>query len=440
MLVEQELTQIGEREAGVENVFDDKDVFALDGLVEIFDELDGAGGTLTFSVAGDGDEVKGGVGLDGAGQVRKKRRGAFEHPDHDQLFSIQIVGDLRAHFGDALGNLLAGKEDLVALIGEGGHGDSIARMRRGWGLCKRGTKRVSRFPGLRIETWGTQTLGGCVAGGEAGASILIEDGIQGDMLPYLHIWHLQVPTFGLMLWLAAVVAAFVMDRNFKRWSIDSDAVGMVAVAALLGIVGAKLWHVIDTPSEFREIGWRVLWDSAGFAWYGGLLFGISALMFQGWWAKIGMLRTLDLAAPAAAIGYGIGRIGCFLSGDGCYGIPTSLPWGMSFPNGIEPTLVPVHPTPLYELAAGLVIGMWLWRRGGKPHGTGAIVGQYLMLSGIARFLVEFVRRNPKVLWGLSNAQLASLGSVLAGIVLVWWAAKRPVRDPDEEAVLAEKAA
>jgi phosphatidylglycerol:prolipoprotein diacylglycerol transferase len=262
------------------------------------------------------------------------------------------------------------------------------------------------------------------------------------MLPFLHIWHLQVPTFGLMLWLAAVVAAFIMDRNFKRSGIDSDAVGMVAVAALLGIVGAKLWHVIDTPAEFREIGWRVLYDSAGFAWYGGLLFGISALLFQGWWAKIGMLRTLDLAAPAAAIGYGVGRIGCFLSGDGCYGVPTTLPWGMSFPNGIEPTPpgVRVHPTPLYELAAGLLIGLWLWRRGGKPHGTGAIVGQYLMLTGIARFLVEFVRHNPKILWGLSNAQLASAGSVIAGAVLIWWAARQPVIDPDEAAVAVEKAA
>lgn len=242
-----------------------------------------------------------------------------------------------------------------------------------------------------------------------------------------------------MLWLAAVAAALIMDRNFKRANIDSDAVGIVAVAALLGIVGAKLWHVIDTPVEFREYGWRVLWDTAGFAWFGGLLFGISALTFQGWWAKIGMLKTLDLAAPAAAVGYGIGRIGCFLSGDGCYGIPTTLPWGMSFPNGIEPTLARVHPTPLYELAAGLVIGLWLWRRGGKPHGTGSIVGQYLVLTGIARFLVEFLRRNPKIVWGLSNAQLASAGSVLAGIVLVWWAAKRPATDPDEAAAVQKAA-
>ena len=138
------------------------------------------------------------------------------------------------------------------------------------------------------------------------------------MLPYIHIWFLTLNTFGLMLWLACVAAAFVLDRGFRRAGLQADAVGIVAVAAIAGIVGAKLWHVVDSPIEFRMQGWSVLWDTAGFAWFGGLVFGISALVFQGWRAKIGGLRTLDLAAPAAAIGYGIGRIGCFLSGDGCY--------------------------------------------------------------------------------------------------------------------------
>jgi phosphatidylglycerol---prolipoprotein diacylglyceryl transferase len=250
------------------------------------------------------------------------------------------------------------------------------------------------------------------------------------MLPFIHIGHFNLPTFGLMLWLAAVAAAFVMDRGFRRARISADAVGIVAVAVVLGIVGAKLWHVVDTPSEFRYLGWKVLWDSAGFAWFGGLVFGITALLVQGRWAKIGALRTLDLAAPAAALGYGIGRIGCFLSGDGCYGLETSLPfpWGMSFPNGIEPTPygVRVYPTPLLELAAGVLIAWWLWRRAGKPHGTGTIVGYYLVLSGIARFSVEFIRRNPHVLFGLSNAQLASLASVVAGAALIFWAARQPV--------------
>ncbi|MDR3740008.1 MAG: prolipoprotein diacylglyceryl transferase [Terracidiphilus sp.] len=248
------------------------------------------------------------------------------------------------------------------------------------------------------------------------------------MLPYLHVnlhfWHFNVPTFGLMLWLAAVVAALIVDRAFRRAGIEADAVGMVAVAVVAGIVGAKVWHVLDTPSEFRELGWQVLWDTAGFAWFGGLVFGLAALIIQGWRAGIGGLRMLDLSASAAAVGYGIGRIGCFLSGDGCYGLPTSLPWGMSFPNGLEPTLERVHPTPLYEFGAGLLIGWWLWVRGNRPRPTGWLLGEYLILSGFARFLVEFIRRNPKILWGLSNAQLASLGSVLAGAVLVFWSSRR----------------
>ena len=252
------------------------------------------------------------------------------------------------------------------------------------------------------------------------------------MLPYLHLGHFNIPTFGLMLWLAAVVAAIVTERGFKRVRIDADAVGIAAVTVVAGIVGAKLWHVLDTPADFRALGWPVLWDTAGFAWYGGLVLGIAALLLQGWWAKIGALRTLDLAAPAAAIGYGIGRIGCLLSGDGCYGIATTLPWGMSFPHGIEPTFQRVHPTPLYEFIAGLMIGWWLWRRAGKPHATGMILGHYLVLTGAARFLVEFIRRNPKVILGLSNAQLASLGAVVVGLAIAFWSSKRPVEQPVEQ--------
>ena len=259
------------------------------------------------------------------------------------------------------------------------------------------------------------------------------------MLPYIHIGSLHVPTFGLMLWAAAVVGGFVMDRNFRRHGISADAIGMVAITVVAGIVGAKLWHVLDTPSEFREQGWRVLWDTGGFAWFGGLVAGISALVIQGVIAKIGAMRTLDFAAPAAAFGYGIGRIGCFLSGDGCYGIPTTLPWGMKFPNGIEPVYEPVHPTPLYELGGGLLIGTWLWLRGGKTRPTGSILGEYLVLTGTARFLVEFLRRNPHVMWGLSNAQLASIGSVAVGAALLLWASTRraPVAD---SALAVEKTA
>jgi phosphatidylglycerol:prolipoprotein diacylglycerol transferase len=97
---------------------------------------------------------------------------------------------------------------------------------------------------------------------------------------------------------------------------------------------------------------------------------------------------------------------------------------MSFPHGIVPTYDRVHPTPLYELGSSLVIGAYLWVRGGKNRPTGVILAEYLILTGTARFLVEFLRRNPHVLWGLTNAQLASLGSVVAGVLLLLFVSRR----------------
>jgi len=113
---------------------------------------------------------------------------------------------------------------------------------------------------------------------------------------------------------------------------------------------------------------------------------------------------------------------------------------MSFPNGLEPTLVRVHPTPLYELAAGLLIGWWLWIRGGTPRPAGRVLGEYLVLTGIARFLVEFIRRNPKILFDLSNAQLASAGSVVVGLALILWTATRQVPAPERTTPAVEKIA
>jgi phosphatidylglycerol---prolipoprotein diacylglyceryl transferase len=93
-----------------------------------------------------------------------------------------------------------------------------------------------------------------------------------------------------------------------------------------------------------------------------------------------------------------------------------------------------------ELAAGVLIAWWLWRRAGKPHAVGTIVGYYLVLSGIARFLVELIRRNPHVLFGLSNAQLASVGSVVAGTALIIWAVRQPVAALEHAAPAVEKPA
>lgn len=156
------------------------------------------------------------------------------------------------------------------------------------------------------------------------------------MYPFIHIGRFQIGTFGILLWLAAVSGCWVLYKNFQRKGVEADAINVTAMATVAGIIGAKLWHVFESPHLLMQIPMQLLLDRAGFAWFGGLVAAILVLMWQGRVAKVGALGMLDLAAPAAAVGYGVGRIGCLTSGDGDYGIPTSLPWGVSFPTAWFP--------------------------------------------------------------------------------------------------------
>src|SRR6202046_2994273 len=156
------------------------------------------------------------------------------------------------------------------------------------------------------------------------------------MYPFIHIGRFSIGTFGILLWLAAVSGCWVLYRNFRRWHICGDGISIVAVSAVAGILGPQLCHVLEPPHVLFTPPADLLFDRAGFAWYGGLIVGILTLLWQARVYKLGPLQMLDLASPAAAIGYGVGRLGCLVSGDGDYGIPTSLPWGMSFPHGLVP--------------------------------------------------------------------------------------------------------
>lgn len=245
-----------------------------------------------------------------------------------------------------------------------------------------------------------------------------------QMYPFIHIGHYSIGTFGILLWLAAVSGCWVLHKNFQRKHVAADAINVTALVTVLGIVGAKLWHVLESPHELMKIPLQLLLDRAGFAWFGGLVAAILVLMWQGRAAKTGALRMLDLTAPAASVGYAVGRLGCLISGDGDYGRPTSLPWGVSFPNGLVPTSQHVHPTPVYECIVALLIAWYLWRRGRNEKPVGEITGEYLILTGIARFLVEFIRINPRIYFGMSNAQVASLASIAAGVILIVWVQRR----------------
>ena len=277
------------------------------------------------------------------------------------------------------------------------------------------------------------------------------------MYPFLNLGFAHVGTFGLLLWLAAVCGTVVLHRNFLRGGVGADALNVVVFTVIAGIIGAKAWHELQDPRELAAAWHQILlpgwahpfgvlagffeWFKAGFAWFGGLLAGVATLIAQGVSLRLNGLperkaawRMLDLAAPATAIGYGVGRIGCLTSGDGDYGKNTTLPWGVHMAkDALVPTTPPnalVQPTPVYEFLYALLIGWWLWKRGSKPVPLGFLTGEYLVLSGAGRFLVEFERINPRLYWGMSNAQVAALGSVAVGALVMWLTR-------NNEAVIAE---
>jgi phosphatidylglycerol:prolipoprotein diacylglycerol transferase len=256
------------------------------------------------------------------------------------------------------------------------------------------------------------------------------------MIPFLHLGPLTIPTFGLMVATGLLVSAYVLQADFDRRregflkhaylqqskepSHHDEGFLIIGIAGISGLVGARLYHVLESPRDLMADP-SLLISRFGFAWFGGFLGGFVALVFLAKHYQIPILEFMDLCSPAAAAGYAIGRIGCLLSGDGDYGVPTKLAWGMSFPNGVVPTTERVHPTPIYEFLIWTLIAAILWRMGKKTLGgeaAGRVFCGYLILTGVARFLIKFIRINPRSFFGMSNAQTASLVSIVAGIVLL----------------------
>jgi phosphatidylglycerol:prolipoprotein diacylglycerol transferase len=243
----------------------------------------------------------------------------------------------------------------------------------------------------------------------------------------------EITTFGLMMFAAFIVGGWVLTRQFRRYGLTDDAASSIVMAAALGgIAGAKIYYAI----LFRD--WHFLFDRAGLVWYGGLIggfIGCSAYLLM---KKIDFFTAADAAAPALAIGYALGRIGCFLVGDD-YGRPTNSWIGIAFPKGsppttaeslrqfgvhVDPSIAPdqvlrVHPTQLYESASAFVMFAILMYAAKRPHAKGRIFGLFLILMGIERFLVEIVRaKDDRFLGPFTVAQLISVIIFVIGVVLI----------------------
>lgn len=266
------------------------------------------------------------------------------------------------------------------------------------------------------------------------------------------IGDFSVSSFGLMLVCAFVVAYLQLAWGLKRLRVgdEEDASALLFAACLAGIVGSKVYYA----ALYGD--WRLLFDRSGLVWYGGFLLGTLAVVFVLHRRRLPPWRTFDAATPALALGYGIGRIGCFLVGDD-YGVPTDLPWGVEFPRGLPPTyagslrdfgvelpadvpnseLLAVHPTQLYETALALLI-WWIGIRTLKRHAgrrgvPGATALLVIGLLAVERFLIEFLRAKDDRFLGMFTVAQAISVAVLAAVTVLWIRRHRGSRERTAEA-------
>ena len=250
---------------------------------------------------------------------------------------------------------------------------------------------------------------------------------------------LPIPMFGLFVALAVVLAARTSAINIRRAvaldrlpaGSDGLVTDLAIITLLAGIVGARIFDILDHLPQFAADPASLIFSRSGFSIYGGLVFGVIA---GRWFLRrhsVPILPMLDSIAPALLLGYAIGRIGCQVSGDGDWGIaanlalkPEWLPtwfWAQTYHGNIIGELIPppgVYPTPLYETLAALLMFSILQRWANRPRPLGSVFALYLLCAGFERLLIEKIRINPRLhffRFAFTQAELISVCLILVGI-------------------------
>lgn len=250
-----------------------------------------------------------------------------------------------------------------------------------------------------------------------------------------------VTSFGVMMLLSFLTAGYVLRAGMVREGHDADVSwDLLFWAVIGGILGARVYYVLLNYPRLLADPMGMLLSRGGMVWYGGFLLATVLVVWRIRKLGLPLGKTADAAAPALALAYGVGRIGCFLVGDD-YGRPTDSWVGIAFPNGLPPTtatamrdhfgitvdpalierygeVLPVHPTQLYETGMSTLIFLLLWRLRGHGHRAGWLFMAWLALAGVERFVVEVFRAKDDRFFGvLTLAQVISLG--LVGVGVVW---------------------
>jgi phosphatidylglycerol---prolipoprotein diacylglyceryl transferase len=244
------------------------------------------------------------------------------------------------------------------------------------------------------------------------------------VLPEIHIGPLDLQTFGICFAAGFIASGLIISVRFHELGKPADWTYEMVFAALVGgFVGSRVDYIIQNWDTASDDLLGSVFSGSGLVWFGGLIGGALGVILWARWRGFLGWQLFDTAAVPLAVGYAIGRVGCQLSGDGDYGVQSDLPWAMSYPDGTVPTTDEVHPTPIYETLAMGLAGIVLWRLRDR-FAVGVLFGLYLMIAGVERFLVEFIRRNDDVVAGLTQAQLIAL--VLLGLGAAIVAVRRDV--------------
>ena len=236
------------------------------------------------------------------------------------------------------------------------------------------------------------------------------------MYPVLfRIGSFEITSFGVLVAVAALVGIWLFGRELARSGLPRDATDAAIYGVIGGLVGAKLLWTVEFLGDqpVRDL----LFSRGGLSWFGGLIGGVGTGLWILRRRRVPIVRALAAATPSLAIGHAIGRVGCFLVGDD-YGRPSNVPWAVAVPEGLPPTIVPVHPTQVYEAIALVAIAAALlrWRRAGVSDTD--VLGRYFVLAGLTRFAIEFIRVNAPVLGPFTLAQSISFVLVAIGVLII----------------------
>ncbi len=251
----------------------------------------------------------------------------------------------------------------------------------------------------------------------------------------LKIGDFTISSFGVMIALCFLAGYWLISLETKRKGLSEKAVSNMFLATMIGgIVGAKLLYLLENVPFGDLIRHPIthLLSRGGLTFYGGFIGALILVWIIANKNKISMWTVGDLAAPALALAYSIGRIGCLLVGDD-YGVPSNLPWAMAFPQGLPPTTETVHPTQIYEIVIMFIAFLYIWKIRTKIRPAGWLFSIYLIIAGFERFFVEFVRNTTdSPIPGLSVAQVMALGLIVVGAVKLYTLRNSSGIEPDSQ--------